>query len=81
MINNSSSSCRHCMVLIRIIVLESMIQNVRVFAKYVKSKDNGKADALSRLNFDKFFELGPDMNELPESIPDQIWPLDKMWLH
>ena len=35
MINNTSSSCSNCMVLIRIIVLYSLIYNVRIFAKYV----------------------------------------------
>ena len=60
MINQTSSSCRNCMVLIRLIVLESLIRNVRVFAKYVSSKDNGKADALSRLDFKWFRRLSPE---------------------
>ena len=37
MINNSSSRCKNCMVLIRIIVLESLVCNTRVFARYVRS--------------------------------------------
>ena len=32
MVNNTTSSCRNCMVLIRLLVLESLVQNVRVFA-------------------------------------------------
>ena len=52
MLNSSSSSCKNCMVLIRIITLESMVKNVRVYAKHVTSKMNGKSDALSRLDFD-----------------------------
>ena len=52
MINNSSSKCKNCMVLIRMLVLEGLVCNTRVFARYVKSKDNDKADALSRLQWD-----------------------------
>ena len=46
MINNSTSSCKNCMVLIRIITAESILRNVRIFAKHVSTKNNGKADAL-----------------------------------
>ena len=51
MINNSSSNCKNCMVLIRLLVAESICRNVRVYARHVGTKDNGKADALSRLDF------------------------------
>ena len=47
MINNTTSSCQNCMVLIRILVLESLKSNVRVFAKYISSKVNVYSDALS----------------------------------
>ena len=47
MINNTTSSCQNCMVLIRILVLESLKSNVRVFAKYISSKANAYSDALS----------------------------------
>ena len=56
MINNSSAKCKNCMVLIRMIVLEGLVCNTRVFAKYVRSKDNDKADALSRLQWTRFKE-------------------------
>ena len=32
MVNNNSSKCKNCMHLIRVLVLESLIQNVRIFA-------------------------------------------------
>ena len=38
MINNASSKCKNCMVLIRMIVLEGLVCNTGVFAKYVRSK-------------------------------------------
>ena len=66
MINNSSSSCKNCMVLIRLLTAESIFQNVRIFAQHVGTKENGKADALSRLYFVRFHRLaGNNMNELP----------------
>ena len=54
MINNSSSKCKQCMVLIRLNTLESLVNNVRVFAKYVNTKKNGIADSLSHLDFRRF---------------------------
>ena len=55
MINNTTSSCRNCMVLIRKLVLHSMIHNVRVFACYITSKNNIFADLLSRNKFSGFW--------------------------
>ena len=82
MINNSSSKCKNCMVLIRFIVLESLSCNARVFAKYVSSKDNGKADALSRFQWSRFKLLaGNNMNRQPTPIPGGVWPIQKIWLH
>ena len=81
MINNSSSKCKNCMVLVRLITAESMICNVRVFAKHVGTKQNGKADALSRLDFKRFWELSKSsMNQDCSSIPDNIWPISKIWM-
>ena len=79
MINNNSSRCKNCMVLMRLLVAESMIRNVRVFAKHIGTKDNGKADALSRLDLKRFRNLDPGMNEHPSDIPQEIWPMQKLW--
>ena len=70
------------MVLIRIIVLEGLLCKTRAFARYVRSKDNVKADALSRLQMDRFWLAASNdhMNELPSKIPDVIWPMEKIWL-
>ena len=68
------------MVLIRLITAESIYRNVRVFAKHVGTKDNGKADALSRLDFDRFWRLARgQMNQKPSDIPKDIWPMNKIW--
>ena len=81
MINGLSSSCENCMVLIRLLTAESIIRNVRIYARHVGTKDNGKADALSRLDFDRFWNLaGDDMNSKPSTIPEAIWPMQKIWI-
>ena len=46
MINSSTSSCRNCMYLLRLIILDNLVHNRRVFAKYVRSQDNELSDAL-----------------------------------
>ena len=59
---------------------ESIYRNVRIFAKHVSTKDNGKADALSRLDFSRFWNLaGREMNAHPTAIPQEIWPISKIW--
>ena len=83
MVNNMSSGCKYCMVLIRLLTLESMTWNVRLFAKHVRSESNGPSDALSRLQFAGFFELTKDknINARADRIPDRIWPISKIWLN
>ena len=55
MINNTSSSCKNCMVLIRSIVLEALKFNVGIEARHVSSKKNFLDDSLSRVQFNDFF--------------------------
>ena len=51
MVNTATSSCKNCMYLIRLIVLNNLINNRRVFVLHVRSKDNILSDALSRRQF------------------------------
>ena len=82
MINSNSSGCKNCMVLIRILVLECLTWNVRVFARHVKTSHNGIADALSRFQWARFRKLTSDMsmNEFQTMMPDAIWPMSKVWM-
>ena len=80
MVNSSTSKCKNCMVLIRLLVLESMARNVRVYAKYVNTKDNGLSDSLSRMDFKRFRRLGPFMDEFCTEPPFDMWPTEKIWL-
>ena len=81
MINKSSTSCKNSMVLIRILVLECLRQNVFLTAEWVATSDNGKADALSRLQFERFRRLAKGkMDMWPEKLPEEIWPINKIWI-
>ena len=73
MINKSASPVKNCMVLIRHTTLTSIQHNVRFFPKYVKSAENTRADALSRLDFKCFWNnSGKTTNSLPTLIPEKL---------
>ena len=79
MLNESTSSCTNCMYLIRLLVLNGLVNNRKVFAQHVRSKDNGLSDSLSRLQFQRFRRLGPHMNVNPCKVSELVWPLLKIW--
>ena len=80
MINKSSAGCKNCMVLMRLIVMECLLYNVNVTAEWVATGDNGKADALSRMDFNRFWDLGPHMDTTAVDIPSEVWPVQKIWI-
>ena len=57
MVNQTSSSCKCCMHLIRKLVLRGLEYNFRVFTVYIPTKLNCLADSLSRLQFKRFEQL------------------------
>ena len=81
MINATSTSCKNRMVLIRIIVMKGLLENVRIFAKHVSGISNGLADSLSRDKIEQFHRLceGRVIDKEPVSIPEDIWPIGKIW--
>ena len=80
MVNNMTSSCQNCMYLLRMLALENLIHNRRIFAKFIDTKLNFLADSLSRMRFKKFFSLAPKGTKLqPECLPDMLWPASKIW--
>ena len=80
MINNYTSGCKKCMKLLRMLALDNLQHNRRVFVKYVASADNDLVDSLSRMQFKRFWRLAPKtMNRQPDKIPDSIWPVEKLW--
>ena len=80
MINQTSSSCKQCMVLIRMIVLKSLNENVCIFAKYIKSSENKVADFLSRLKLREFAALSDKWEKFPTETLRQLVPMHKLWL-
>ena len=60
MINKCTTSCKNCLTLVRLVVLECLKFNVSLFAEFVKSEDNGMADALSRGQFSRFWDLAKE---------------------
>ena len=83
MINHTTTSCKNCMVLIRIIVLKGLVENVRIFARHVEGVKNVFADSLSRDKITYFKKLCQErhksINQDRTPIPEAIWPLDKIW--
>ena len=81
-VNRTSSGCKNCMVLVRLLVIHCLRYNVRVFAEYLTSKSNEIADSLSRFQERKFARLRRkfDMDRNQTEVPSQIWPVEKIWI-
>ena len=84
MINNATSSCKNCMVLIRKITLHCLEMNIRIFAKFVLTKDNCFADALSRGQMSRFWTLinraGKTVKTHGEEIPNELMCIEQWWM-
>ena len=81
MLNHTTSSCRNCMTLIRIIVLQGLKHNVVVRARFIRSKQNSRADAISRKRFQLFHQLSNyQSNEIPCEVPQELIPMSKLWI-
>ena len=75
MCNDYTSSCPYYLKLIKLLVLDNLKWNRRVFVRYIKSKSNILADALSRQNFTVFWNKAPDkMRREPDNIIKGLWP-------
>ena len=81
-ITDLTSSCKQCMILVRILALNNLIFNRKLTAEYVRSEHNTLADSLSRLNFKKFFDNAPEtFNKILCRPSARVWPLDRIWRH
>ena len=82
MVNHTTSGCKNSMLLIRLLVLNCIKYNRRITVQFVASKDNGLADALSRMEFNRFWRNAPaNMDCEPSELPAEIWPASKIWLY
>ena len=81
MVNSMTSSCKNCMYLLRLITLNNLIHNRRIYAKYISTMDNYLSDALSRLQFTRFWKLAPrGTNKVSSEISPLIWPVTHIWI-
>ena len=84
MVNNNSSKCKNCMVLIRIIVLQCLTHNVSLHVKHVRGKSNTFSDLLSRMKYKQFWQVarktGKSFNTKPTQIPEVLQDMEHLWL-
>ena len=82
-LNTSTSGCKNCMVLVRLLVAKCLQLNLRVFGKFVSTKDNNLADALSRFQLKRFWrevlKQKRTMKPIPVPVLQELWPMDKVW--
>ena len=83
MLNDTSASCKNCMILIRMLTLKYLSFNMRVFAWWIRDSENGLSDSLSRMQFKRFWTLakkqGRVLNDRPTPLPREMWPPEKLW--
>ena len=80
MVNSGVSFCHNCMYLLRMLTLNNLLFNKRIFVCHKTSKNNFLADSLSRLKLKLFFQQAPPkVSPLPERLPDELWPASKLW--
>ena len=80
-VNPMTSKCKNSLHLLRLLALNNLRFNRRIKIKYVESERNVLADALSRAKYDEFWDHAPSyMQKKPSKLPDQIWPIEKVWL-
>ena len=60
------------MVLIHILVLESMVNNVRIYARHLSSGANLLADLLSRMKIQQFKQVAVGMQNHPIEVPEML---------
>ena len=83
MLNHTTSGCRFCMVLVRILTLKLIDYNCRIFSRHVKGSLNKFSDALSRLEFKNFWKTAKrqkrHFNKHGTKPLSELWPLSKFW--
>ena len=73
-INKRSSRDLCMMQLLRRMVVTTMSNNIMFRCRHVRSADNGLADALSRFQFERARELGPELDDATTPVPTHLLP-------
>lgn len=80
MVNQTSSSCRLCMILLRKLVLVSLQHNFKISAGHIPTKKNVLADSLSRGEWARFWDNAPQGTmKTPLELPAELWPVPLVW--
>ena len=76
MVNKMTSSCKNCMYLLRILMLDNLLCHRKISVIYIETKQNLLADLLSRLKIGHFLQVASfGIKTAPEKLPKEIWPL------
>ena len=73
-INKQSSKDKKIMYLMRLLVLKCLELNMIFHASFVPTLQNGRADALSRGDLQRFRRLHPNAEAKPVPIPQEVLP-------
>ena len=80
MVNSQTSSCKNCMYLIWLLILNNLVNNQKVSVRHVRSENNELSDALSHLQFKRFWRLVQGtMHPHPSMISQLVWPVLCIW--
>ena len=80
MVNKLMSSCHWCMKLLRILALEGLNKNRKIQVLHVVSKENYLADAISRMDWTRFWTKAPRAtNEKPDALDSRLCPVTKFY--
>ena len=78
-LNTTTSGCKNVMYLLRLLVLNGLRHNIRVFGEWVEGAENTLSDHLSRQRIRKFKQLSPRADKFPQELSTALWPASKLW--
>ena len=79
-VNSMTTNCPKCLSLMKLLILDNMIHNRHIKVTYIESAKNERADALSRLDLNRFFNASPLSRSVqPSPISQKLWPLSTLW--
>ena len=74
-INSQTCKSDRVMNLVRHMVLTLLVNNIRIKATYVSSKDNIIADSISRSQWGRFRKAAPEASIAPVKVPPLLWKI------
>ena len=75
LVNNNSARCPRVLALLRWLLRCQLAGNIAVRARHVAGVHSDMADALSRLQWDRFRSLAPYAERRGTAVPGELWQL------